>query len=357
MAEDQDDQDQQSTSELLAAYGATKFRFIDTSSCESTHSPKDREDHEVSEERGKDEGSLGNARRGHTKIVSLDDAGNKTIVGYAKRNDKPIFDEAEKVLKAAIREATSLIQRYSIKVGGARAVPSTRYAEFRSARDRCREIASETNQHPAVIAANRRLREEKRDLIHITYTPNLFPELSLSDPEDLERAERIKSSVAEAIALVCDACRSGDRDKIRYVVEQVGALGDAISDPTRQAEIKSLLKLADKTVEAITARGRAAGATMRSNPGTTKAQEAADRFLAAQATESELKTELNVMATSIFQLVEAEANEIMISAPEIMKIELDEIPVMTREDEIAAMVADLDREKEEFSTDLSGIEL
>ena len=357
-------EDPQATSALLAAYGAVKFKFVDMSGCEGLHSPKDRADHKVKQALAQGTGADGTAKRGYTRIVETGEDGAQTVTGWAKRKDKPIYDEAERVLKAALRECGGLIQRYSIKVGGARAVPSTRYTEFQGARTRCKEIAGETNNHPAVVSANDRLRAEGQPLISLTYTPNLFPELSLSDPEDLERAERIRSSVAEAIALVCDACRSGDRERIRYVIEQVGALGEAVSDPVMAEQVQGLLGLAERTVEAITARGRAQSATIRANPETVRGQEAAERFLAAQATETTIKAELAQVATqvaaTICEAIETDPVVLTSQGPQdadLGAIELEAPTIIESAEDTIVRIATEGQPAKEPGTDFSGIEL
>lgn len=296
-------QDPAAASALIQAYGSTRFRFVDSSGCEVRHSPKDRADQEVSEETGKDVGNLGTARRGHTKIVAVDADGAVTLKGWAKRKDKPVFESAEEVLRAAQKECNGLIQRCSVRVGGARAVPSTRYADFAAARQRCREIAAATNQDPAILAANEILRREGKPTMNMTFYIGLHPELSLSDPEDIERAERVRRSVAEAIGQVCAACRSGDRDRIRYVLDQVGALSDSVSDPKVAEDVSGLLKMAEDTLTAISARGRAESAVARSNPETTRGQNAAQRLEAAIATARANETALVAKAEALFSSI------------------------------------------------------
>jgi len=289
----------EAASALLRTYGSVRFKFIDMSGCRAEHSVKDRADIQVSEETGKDSSGLNISRRGHTKIVESREDGTSAIVGWAKRADKPLFEEAERILKGALGECRGLIQRCSVKVGGARAVPATRYADFALAKERCREITLATNQDLAIIEANKRLSDEGKNKIRMEFFPSLFPELSLSDPEDLERAERIRNSVAESIGQVVSACKSGDRDKIKYVLEQVGALGDAVSDPKIAGDVQGLLSLAQQTAEAITVQGRAQSAALRANPETSRGQAAAERFLQASAAAEALQAKLASAAETV----------------------------------------------------------
>lgn len=295
-------------SALLSCIGSKKFRFIDPSGCESNHSPKDRTDLEVEEAHAKE--TIGDditAKRGCAKIVVVDATGQHQIKGWAKRRDKAVFHDAEAVLKSALAECRSLIMRCSVRVGGARAVPDTMYGQFTAVAQRCRQIAQETNAAPAVVKANAELRRSGKPPITMTFNIGLYPELSLSDPGDIERAERIQAAVSSAIAEVCLACRSGDRERIRYVLDQIGALGDSIANPTVGEDVRQLLQSAQATVEAITARGRAESAVIRANPETDRGRAAAARLLEAQAAEAKIKEETAKLAGTIFDVLDLSA--------------------------------------------------
>ena len=268
-------------SALIQAIGSTKFRFLDMSGVESKHSPKDREDAQSDESVSADSAVFDGekiARRGHARVV--DAAGDH--IGWAKRNDKPIFDAAEKHLRESIRAANALIRRCTIKVGGARAVPCERYVDFENARTECLTLAANTNQSEHIVAANAILAAQGKPNMCMQFCVSWHPELTFADPADAERGERIRQSVAEAIGQVVNACRSGDREQIRYVLDQVGALGDSVSDPVLKADVKSILTAANDAAERISAEGRARSAVLRSNTQTTRGQQAASRFLDAQ---------------------------------------------------------------------------
>lgn len=322
-------------STLLQAIGSTKFRFLDTSGVESTHSPKDREDHQ-SDESGSADNALFNgekvARRGHAKVLDASGA----HVGWAKRNDKPIFDAAEKVLREAIRAANALIRRYTIKVGGARAVPCERYSEFENARQECLILAANTNQHADIVAANAILSAQGKSNIRMQFDVSWHPELTLSDPADIERVERIKASVAEAIGQVVSACRSGDREQIRYVIDQVGALGESVSDPVLKADVKAMLDAANDAAERISAEGRARSAMLRANPDSTRGQAAAARFLEAGAV---AKTAQDALTTAVVQF---ESRWAALDIKSDAEIAADIEDRLTDEDRYSRMKARLD---------------
>lgn len=278
------------SSALLQAIGSTKFRFLDTSGVESTHSPKDREDMQTDDSAADSADFDGKqiARRGHARV--LDE--NGIMVGWAKRNDRPVFDAAEKVLRTAILTANSIIRQCTINVGGGRAVPSQRYADFEAAKMACLQLAANTNQAPEIIAANAILSAQGKENIRMCYDISWHPELTLSDPADIERSERIRKSVAEAIGQVIQACKSGDRIQIRYVLDQVGALAESVSDPKLQTEVKTILDLAESTAQKMADEGKARAAVLRSNAESKRGQEAASRFLNAGKATKEVQTQL-----------------------------------------------------------------
>lgn len=320
-------------SALLQAIGSTKFRFLDTSGVESQHSPKDREDMQTDEGIAQDSAN-GCAKRGHAKV--LDEQGQH--IGWARRNDKPIFDAAEKELRESIRLANGMIRACTIKVGGARAVPCERYADFIEAQSLCKRLADNTNLHADIQAANLILIGQGKPIIRMQFDVSWHPELTLSDPADIERTERIKASVAEAIGQVITACRSGDREQIRYVLDQVGALGESVSDPKLQADVKSILTAAETAAQKISDEGKARSAMLRSNTESKRGQAAAERFLAVSKDAGEAK---NALTTALDGF---ESRWLALDIKSDAEIAADIEDSLTDEDRIERMKARLARE-------------
>lgn len=286
---------------------AGAFRFIDMSGCETTHSPKERTDAEVdaatAQEKG-EEGSAPRARRGFAKVIGLDGSEK-----WAARADKAVYADAEKVLRDAQLKCRAEIWAVSVKVGSARAVPSRRYVDFTAARERCQAIVAEANASEQIGAANALLAAAGRPTMRIAFFPGLHPELTLADPEDKARAERLQQSVAESIALVIDAVRSQDRDRIRQTLESVGALAESVADPQVSGQVAQILTLAERTLAAQAALGRAQAASSRTTTqrGT---HEAARRLRTAQEDLEAAQREAAQVADSLarFQLLDLQSD-------------------------------------------------